>query len=52
VDKQGSEGNDNKQCFKCKEKGHIARDCSNKKKDQVDAFIFEMSLNGEEDNYH
>jgi len=33
-----------KKCLRCKEKGHIAKDCPNREKDQADAFFVRVTL--------
>ena len=39
---------ENKKCFRCKQKGHIAKDCPTKKKNQADAFFIRMTLSDDE----
>jgi len=48
MEKQNENGNDHKKCWRCKEKGHILRDCPNKDKDQMDAFFVRIALSNEE----
>jgi len=47
ADKQSGDGNDQKKCFRCKEKGHIVINCPNRKKDQADTFFVRVTLSNE-----
>jgi len=39
---------DHKKCYRCKEKGHIAKNCPGKKRNAADAFFVGMVLSGED----
>ncbi len=41
---------DQKKCYRCKEKGHIAKNCPGKKRNAADAFFVRMVLSGEDAN--